>query len=564
VGRTDRPKGAAKPGVSPDRASSTALPTIRDVLRLDQMVTALPEVLASEAALDRPVRWVHVSETADAAHLVSGGELILSTGVGWPTEAAELRSFARQLVEAGIAGLVLELGHRFVKPPEPFAEACRALGLPFVVLHREARFVEITEAVHARIITDQMIALRARDEIHALFTELSLRGSPADFIVAQVGRVLSSPVVLEDLSHRVIAVESGGHDDDVLRNWEQRSRAVHVRSDDSAGDATRRGGVEQATQQDARGWLIVPVEARGIRWGYLVALPGAQHPADRINVLEQAAVALALSRLADRDSDEWVRTSHDRMINALLGRRFSSDRALVERFEAAGFPVASRTMIGLAIRVRAGTVAPGDVLAAVAELGAPALAATTPAGVPHAVVVAVSLQPAQHLSDVAVTRFVRSITEASGTDLSDALVAIGADAHSVPGLLSSLEQAIELLARPTQRKQRGPQILRVEDRPLLRLLNAFGDDPRLQTHSERMLRPLIEYDLKRDGDLLDVLNAYTTYPGNRTRAAAASHLSRSVFYQRIALIEQLLGVTLDDGEVVSALHAALLARRGAP
>jgi purine catabolism regulator len=34
-----------------------------------------------------------------------------------------------------------------------------------------------------------------------------------------------------------------------------------------------------------------------------------------------------------------------------------------------------------------------------------------------------------------------------------------------------------------------------------------------------------------------------------------------VFYQRIALIEDLLGVSLDDGEVVSALHTAILARR---
>ncbi|HYP73867.1 MAG TPA: helix-turn-helix domain-containing protein, partial [Microbacterium sp.] len=39
--------------------------------------------------------------------------------------------------------------------------------------------------------------------------------------------------------------------------------------------------------------------------------------------------------------------------------------------------------------------------------------------------------------------------------------------------------------------------------------------------------------------------------------------SRSVFYQRIALIQELLGVDLDDGEVLTALHLALLVRRSA-
>jgi purine catabolism regulator len=36
-----------------------------------------------------------------------------------------------------------------------------------------------------------------------------------------------------------------------------------------------------------------------------------------------------------------------------------------------------------------------------------------------------------------------------------------------------------------------------------------------------------------------------------------------VFYQRLALIGDLLGVDLDDGETLTALHLALLVRRSA-
>ena len=88
------------------------------------------------------------------------------------------------------------------------------------------------------------------------------------------------------------------------------------------------------------------------------------------------------------------------------------------------------------------------------------------------------------------------------------------------------------------------------------------DDHRLLDHGERMLAPLIDYDLARGGDLLEVLGAMLAHPGNRP-AASASHLSRSVFYQRIALIHELLGVDLDDGETQTALHLALLVRRAA-
>jgi purine catabolism regulator len=83
----------------------------------------------------------------------------------------------------------------------------------------------------------------------------------------------------------------------------------------------------------------------------------------------------------------------------------------------------------------------------------------------------------------------------------------------------------------------------------------------MQEHSERMLAPLIRHDAATGGDLVRVLRAVVAHPGNRTAAASASHLSRSVFYQRIALIEDLLEVDLDDGEVQAALHLAVLVTR---
>jgi purine catabolism regulator len=94
------------------------------------------------------------------------------------------------------------------------------------------------------------------------------------------------------------------------------------------------------------------------------------------------------------------------------------------------------------------------------------------------------------------------------------------------------------------------------------LLNSLRDDHRLLDHGERMLAPLIAHDERAGGDLLDVLAAMLAHPSNRTLAAKASHLSRSVFYQRLAVIGELLDADLDDGETQTALHIALLARRG--
>ncbi|KQX05429.1 hypothetical protein ASC59_14980 [Leifsonia sp. Root1293] len=532
-----------------------------DIIRLPVLQAGDPEIVAGARALDRAVRWVHVSDNLDAADLLDGGELLLSTGAGWSDDSAGLTAFVERLARVSIAGLVLELGGRLDAVPQALAEACDEAGLPLIVLRRIVKFVAVTEAVHSRIILEQADALRERDRLHELFIGLSLRGSTAEYIVEQLARVLRAPVVLEDLNHRVVAAEMLDAGDEALADWESTSRSLRR-------DTTGQQSTLEPQATDARGWDTVVVEARGIRWGSLIALPGEPHTAGRSQVMEQAAVALAIGRLAEGDADEWTRLGNEQLLADLLGAGYTSDAGIAARFEAAGLPVRGRALVGIAVSDGGSRVdgrgtgmrgaAPDavdavDAAAAARLLGGPVIAAQRA----DSQVLALSVPRGARLTDAVFDEFARRVSPAgTGT-----VVAVGAVARDLSGLIASIEEAQELLRSPREERGRGVTVLRAENRPLLRLVAAFAGDPRLQAHSEQMLRPLIEHDLEVDGDLLAVLLAYVSHPGNRTKAALASHLSRSVFYQRIALIEDLLDVDLDDGETVSALHAALLARR---
>src|SRR6478609_4444141 len=88
-------------------------PTVREVLALDPVRNGGPQVVAGGAGLDRPVRWVHVAEVPDIATLLRGGELVLTTGIGLPTDDEGLRSFITDLADVEAAGVVVELGRRF-------------------------------------------------------------------------------------------------------------------------------------------------------------------------------------------------------------------------------------------------------------------------------------------------------------------------------------------------------------------------------------------------------------------------------------------------------------------
>jgi purine catabolism regulator len=548
--RTDRPSRVVH---------DVGLPRVREILTLDAVANGVPEVLVGGDALDARVRWAHVSDSSGVARLLDGGELLLSTGAGWPTDPTELRAFVEGLVAVGVSGLVVELGVHYRYVPAVVEATAREQRLALIALHREVKFVTLTEAVHSRIISEQTAALRARDEVRERFTALALRGSPADFVVHQLAQTLGAAVVLENLAHEVVTADVPlAAEEELFTRWEARSRLAHRQHE------------QQHEQQQARGlavavdaWLIVPVEARGIRWGHLIALPGPAHAAGRTSVLEQGAIALALGRLADGDADEWLRIGRQRLVDGLLDGRFAGLAGASARLAAAGLPVDGARLTGIAVT---GVEIPiGAADAAARELGGRAFAAAAPdhALPSPATVVLLSLPDSRSFDDAAARVFARSLVSGDAAAAERLVLSVGSEAAGLDGLLASAQEAIDLARAPVGRSSRGPLVRRADDRPLMRLVTALRDDHRLLQHGERMLAPLVDYDLARGGDLLDVLGAVLAHPGNRTAAAAASHLSRSVFYQRLALIGDLLGVDLDDGETLTALHLALLVRRSA-
>lgn len=499
--RTDRPEGVA-------------LPSVGDVLAEDAVRRGDPEVLVGGAALEAPVRWVHVSDSDRVAGLLDGGELLLTTAAGWSGEDAALRALAASLIDVGAAGVVVELGNRFSVIPPAFVAACRAGGLALIALEREVKFVAVTEAVHRRIIAGQLAALQERQRLHELFTGLSLRGAPADTVVRETARVLGAPVVLETLDREVVAAEA--HDlpvAEVLTGWAARSRA--------GTDLT-----------------AVPVEARGVRWGMLAALEASGHPAGTVTVLQLAATALAFSRLADGPK-AWTALAARDLVEAVAGGRHTGEGDVAARLEAAGLPVRGR-VLGVLMTERADAA----LVERVVDTLTAADGVRARGGVQEGVGI-VLVSSAEALGDTALVRAAATLP---------AGLAVGAQATTVAELLASVRPARLLAGRLGAGEMR-----RVDDRPLARLVTELGDDHRLREHSERMLAPLIRHDDATGGDLVRVLRAVVEHPGNRTAAAAASHLSRSVFYQRLALIADLLDADLDDGETLAGLHLALLA-----
>ncbi|OFW60081.1 MAG: PucR family transcriptional regulator [Actinobacteria bacterium RBG_16_64_13] len=167
------------------------LPSLREILALPAFAGA--ELLSGESRLDEPVTWVHVSELMDAWRFLSGGEVLVSTGLELARATAPAReAYLRSLVEAGAQGLVLELVQWLLEVPGELLLTARLTEFPLVVFREEVRFADLTKAAHERILRPHVPSDREH-WLDSLLAALVETGRSAGFMEGQLGPVLALP-----------------------------------------------------------------------------------------------------------------------------------------------------------------------------------------------------------------------------------------------------------------------------------------------------------------------------------------------------------------------------------
>ncbi|WP_336659126.1 PucR family transcriptional regulator [Leucobacter sp. USHLN153] len=554
---------SASASVTAETQGEAPAVTVADALALPELRAGEPELVAGETGLQRPIRWAHVVAGAGSIALLEGGELVLSTGAGWPTDPDSLAQLAEQAARAEPAAVILELGTHLDAAPSELRDVCEQHGIPLIVLHREVRFVQITQRVHQRVLAAQTEALAARAEVHTMLTELGLNRSPVDYVVERLAEVLDAAVVLEDSAGRVVAWAGGELPlESALAPW----AAPSVNPELPEGSET------------------VAVEAQGRRWGRISALPGPPHAAGRRTVLELGALALALGRLADPEGEQWVQLSSKRLFDALLSGRYRSDLELATQLAAAGLPIEGRIVLGATLHGTDDFGGHASLERAVLET------ALRRAAAPEGRVILVPdpddgpsgrtsllallsfpaddarVAPENEAAPPLAARLARELDMLIPTPTPRAWRAhlgLGAAGRGLRSLITSLERVRAAgTLRPAASVGRVT-VQQAERQALAYLVRGLSAAPEVQEFARDALGPLIAHDAAggagHSGDLLQVLRAYLAHPTNRSLAAQRARLSRSVFYQRLALIEELLAVDLAEGTTIATLSVALLA-----
>lgn len=537
------------------------LPTVRAILQLPVFQASDPYLLSGTDRLDSPVRWVHVSEVLEISGLLSGGELVLTTGSEFEKTPESALPFLKSLEESGAAGLVVELFSERQRSLTALEHAATQCDLPLIVLKKRVKFVEITEVVHRMIVAEQLeLVERARD-VHEVFTVLSLESAGTQEVVEQAATMIGAPVVLEDLSHLVLSYSTQGlATTEVLDDWERKSRTTQTLA------STGRAGSTE--------WLQTPVGIRGQLWGRLVVPMPLGDDESATIVLERAAQTLAINRLAERDQRELSKQAQAGLLNALRQPRGLREAEALARAAALGLrrtrhylPLVFRRSIS-PLEGQQGVGLSNDPLATQQEeralldrLGSivrsAAGSALTASIRPGAVGMLLGLGTRQQ-EDAMLGR----ISEMLSADVENGeaawVIGVGRLRESLLEAAASMDEAAHVAETAATLKTASKAYYRATDIRLRGLLALLRNDPRVQQFVESELEGVLRAEAEGSGGHLELLTHYLESGGNKAAMSRSGYLSRPTLYSRLAKLEDLLSVDLDDAESRTSLHVAII------
>jgi PucR family transcriptional regulator, purine catabolism regulatory protein len=154
-------------------------------------------LLTGESATDVPVRWVHISEIEDPTPWLSGGELLLTTGMQLDT-AERQREFIIRLADHQLAGLGFGTGFAHAEVPPALVQAADERDFPVFEVPYDVPFIALTEAAFTQLVNEQYAVLRRALAAHERLERVVLSERGLDALAATLSTQLGAAVLVFD------------------------------------------------------------------------------------------------------------------------------------------------------------------------------------------------------------------------------------------------------------------------------------------------------------------------------------------------------------------------------
>ncbi len=490
-------------------------------LTVESLLAELGLDLASghEAANAR-VRWVHSTELVDPTPWLSGGEMLLTTGLQLDKPKVQ-REFVQRLKDRGIAAVGFGTGFAHERMPPALLTAARKLQFPVFEVPYELPFIAVTERAFTHLAGQQFETLRRSMAIQERLERLVLEQRGLTEVVRAAAGAIGGVVGVLDAHGEELAWHAH------VRPLSDNERQAVVRE---VRHATTPAPIEPRLPRWPGSVLALPIVARDRSaphaWLVGASVKGELGDFERL-ILRQAVTVVALELMHMRiERDTERRLAGDVLAEALTGRLHP------EELQARLLPFG----VGEHAAVLAFALRDPDAAAPVLERALRRAEAHGLVATRMGLLCAVIDAP-PGVDPIEIARRARAELQSNAGEVR-ASASRPAPTHS---LRLSFHEARCALEAARLHNGNAPEVASHRDLGAFQLLLSLQDDDALISYCRGVLGPIEAGEGDYGDELLRSLDVFIEHNGHWEKAATALYCHRHTLRYRIRRVEQLTG-----------------------
>jgi purine catabolism regulator len=499
-------------------------------------------LVAGAAGADHAVRWVHISELRDPTPFLSGGELLLTTGMQL-AEPDQQREYVARLARHGLAGVGLGTGFAHDALPEAMVAAAEEHGFALFEVPYEVPFIAVTEKAFTHLVNEHYAVLQRALAAHERLERIVLSEHGLDGVAAALSALVGGPAIVFDARGETLAAHAAGELEPAV--VEELATELRERAQRGARRGYAPGGALQGRALALPVARTPPGTGSGegaLPQAWLVAAKdgGPLSELDRLT-LHQAVTIVALELLRRRVADDTERRLAGDVLSAMVSGELEGAE-LARRLEPFGLGERSGALV---------LTPPRTLRAAAEDALARALADHAPAGLAAGTGrFSCALLPGGRGGDEELFALAERIRARVAADIGAPLDAGAGRAVAAGELRRSFHEArcaLEAIGLGSDVDGvAAGSLATYRDLGSFQLLLSLQDDEALRLFCDSILAPIEDGEGAYGGELMRSLEAFIECNGQWERAARQLYCHRHTLRYRIRRVEELTGRSLDS------------------
>lgn len=507
---------------------------VRDIL--DNKHFHQAEVIAGSGGLHNTIKWVHVLEVSNVQKLLKGHELILTTGVSFQHQQEDFFQFVEGLIEANCAGLCIEYGAYIQKVPEAIIQLADDYHFPIIVFHEEVPFVEITQDLHTLIINHQYSMIAKLENYSQLLHKETLHAQNSEQLLKPLYEYLKIQTIYE--------VE--GKEPIFYPNMAKKQREALLQKKSNPNHVTQ--------------FLTKPIYLFDHTYGELTLYSEEKEITEfELLILDRTITALAQLLLRDLYVDERKRKEDAKWLEEWLEGAHSESE--IKQFLLAEWPSFRKTESTVFILTLPRNEKNQQLDRTYFKLNCHTI--FDKKGFLSFVI--------ERKNDFVFILLNRQDTESMKGRLQDCLVKFETS-NLIEGQEMAVGKVVKDLTKVHESYKSAQDTLYIirhvetashfyDELYVFHLIYQMQKHTNLKEMMEELLQPLIDFDEKHNGQLVETLEVYMQSNGSKQETAKRLYIVRQTLYHRLRKIESLIGKDFMKGENRLALEWMLFARK---